>query len=139
MTEENAKSGTTGIDLGLAGVALGCVLVLASLDELSPSAASAANCFAISIPLSVGSYFIQIVRDEAYKRPLKVILQGLELGLFVAAQIASVVGVYWMFRHVSAEASTLFAKTAAGCYLAAGVLYAVVLATNADSRKKIGQ
>jgi hypothetical protein len=112
-----------GLGLGLAGAAFAGLLALATLTPVTASAKNAAQAFAISIPLSFAAYFAQnSLNSMKLSGKPKVIAYILFAILFNVAQIASIVGVFWLFDHINPPAAALFVKTAIICYFGVGVL-----------------
>jgi hypothetical protein len=112
--------------LGLVGISFGSVLVIANIRPFEENASTAANFFAVCIPLGTGAYVANAVLSVWFTTKwLKATLTVLYFFSMVIAQFGCAIGLYWLFRHISDLSGQLFLWTAVGCYVAIGVLTSI--------------
>jgi hypothetical protein len=89
------------------------------LPQQTSSSLPALNCFAVGIPVAVGSYLISgyaWISSVAWMRVAAELICA--LGLLVS-HVFSVTGLYWLIHHASPEATQSFLWVILGCWAAA--------------------
>jgi hypothetical protein len=116
--------------LAISTFCLGCVIALASIGTATPASNSAASLFGAALPLGVSAWFLEALREGTVHTRVNTMLRLVAFAAFGAAQLTAVVGVYWLFRHVSSEAGRVFLTTSLLCYISLAIVLSVVGETN---------
>ena len=99
----------------LAAVAFAGFLVIANSKPFSVDARIATEYFAAGIPLTVGLSVAPRItmpkRGETFKsKVINFVARAAHEIVFFCGPVLCLVGIYWLFRHVSHEAAELFAS-----------------------------
>lgn len=133
---EQRRRWRVAADLGLVGASFASFLVVASIDKPDQNAKSAAELFAVCIPLAVAASSVPALQTVSSQR-LQQALFWLHSVLFGIAQIGCAIGIYKLFLSVSPRAGNLFLETALTCYLGFALLYLVSLIVGARERRQL--
>jgi hypothetical protein len=111
----------------MAGAGFASLLVIVSIPTPSPSLIAAAGDFALGVPVIIGGAFIPafLGTDALW---LRIFLGVAQVCAFIFGDIWCGIGIWWMFRHISADLSLRFEGTAVFCWVAASVIFLVTSA-----------
>jgi hypothetical protein len=121
--------------LGMAGVAFASLLVALTLPPKA-ELESALLCFATALPLIVSGAFI---RSTARHTEIVRIREALEEAwplITAIGDLSAGIGLYWLFRCVSASGARLFLQLSLPLWLGIGLLDLVLQAVDNRFRRK---
>jgi hypothetical protein len=93
-------------ELGMAAAGFAALLVTAGTEHPSGSLQSAVQLFAVGIPVTVAGAFVSVLRHRSQIAWVKNVLWVLRLTCIAFGDVLCGIGVYWVFRHVSATAAS---------------------------------
>jgi hypothetical protein len=108
--------------LGIAGAAFACFLVIVSVPAPSAPLLRAAKFFAVGIPVVVAGAVVDSMHRQAVDMGTKAIAFLLRSLSLIIGDICCVIGIYLVFRHVSAASGRLFLISSLVCLLVLGAM-----------------